>query len=136
MTTDFSVRLFELQADGKLEALQANDIEYFGGACPNVGDTIGQINDFGDAYHFYSVQRRVFVDIEDDTTQGWALIVRRAEESPILNDLMTAWIDGSASLHDAEQQEAAESLEYARGLARALRDGSQKGKPGRKPKSK
>lgn len=135
MIPAYSVRLFEIQADGQLESLQANDVEYFGGSCPNVGDTIGQLNDLGDAYRFYSVQRRVFVDAGDGN-QGWAVVVHPIEETSFLSDVMTAWIDGTASLHDAEQQEADESLEYARSLARALRDGSKKGKPGRKPKSR
>jgi len=135
MIPAFSVRLFELQADGKLKALHANDIEYYGGACPNVGDTIGQLNGLGDAYRFYSVQRRVFVDAGDGN-QGWAVVVRLIEESSFLSEVMTAWIDDTAFWYDVEKQEAAESLAYARELASGLRDKAQKAKPGRKPKSK
>lgn len=115
MIPAFSVRLFELQADGKLEALHANDIEYYGGACPNVGDTIGQLNGLGDAYRFYNVQRRVFVDAGDGN-QGWAVVVRPIEESSFLSGVMTAWIDDTAFWYDVEQSEREEESARTREL--------------------
>lgn len=104
MSLGYSVRVYELLPDGGIDPLHGSDITYFGGSCPNVGDTIGRLEGLDGCYTFYSVQKRMFIDTVDGD-QGWAVLVRTVEASPLMSKLMREWINESKSWHNVDDKE-------------------------------
>lgn len=92
MSQEFSVRLYEIHQDGEIEPLFASSLGYFDGSCPNVGDTIAKTIGHEEEYRFYNVQRRIFIDTFDGE-QGWAVLIRRVEPSPLMTKVKDEWID-------------------------------------------
>lgn len=135
MSIGSSVRIFEIQADGKIEPLMGSDVGFFGGSCPNVGDTFGKVNVLDDTFSFYSVQRRVFVD-SCDGDEGWAVIVRPIEESALLNEVMTTWIEDTKFWRAVDIQETRESSEETRKQIQELMLKSKESKKSTKPKAR
>lgn len=104
----FTVRLFEIDREGKLEPLLGVDEDFFAGAVPNVGDTYSAWG--ADGYAFYSVQRRVFVNSSDGES-GWLVIVRKIEAAPLLESVVEAWFEDNHFWREAAEQERLEEQE-------------------------
>lgn len=114
MSQEFSVRLYEIHQDGEIEPLFASSLGYFGGSCPNVGDTIAKLIGLEKEYRFYNVQRRIFVDTFD-AEQGWAVLIRRVEPNPLMTKVKDEWIDETKFWLDIDEKEK-------RAKARAIDD--------------
>ncbi len=99
----FDVRIYCIHLDGAIEALMGADIDHFQGAVPNVGDTYAKWG-LNDAYRFYSVQRRYFVDSADND-HGWCVIVREIETAPQMEAVVKEWREETSFWREVSNQE-------------------------------
>ncbi|NHT75094.1 hypothetical protein G8E10_04895 [Rhizobiaceae bacterium CRRU44] len=112
MSLDYDIRLYELLPDGKLEALGGGSLQHFAGSCPNVGDAIARYNVLEGTFKFYNVQRRMFIDSADGD-EGWAIVIRRTDASPLTADVADEWLDETKFWRDVDEQERREEQELA-----------------------
>lgn len=112
MSLDYTIRLYELLPDGKLEALEGGSIEQYGGSCPNVGDAIARYDLGTETFRFYNVQRRLFIDSADGD-EGWAIIIRRTDASTLMTDVAEEWVSETKFWRDVDEQERREEQELA-----------------------
>lgn len=112
MSLDYTVRLYELLPNGELEALGGGAIGQYGGACPNVGDTIARYQVLKKTFKFYNVQRRMFIDSADGD-EGWAIVLRATDGSTLMTKVADEWVDETKFWRDAEDQERREEYEKA-----------------------
>lgn len=107
MSLDYTIRIYELLADGKLEPLGGGPISQYGGSCPNVGDTIARYDVLSEAFKFYNVQRRMFIDSADGD-EGWAILIRAVDGSPLMSAVADEWLDETRFWRDVDEQERQE----------------------------
>ncbi|KAA3504336.1 hypothetical protein DXM27_03605 [Rhizobium rhizogenes] len=118
MDTDkegLSVRVWAIDRDGDLEPLISADESHFRGSVPDVGDTYVMWH-LHDAYQFYSVQRRYFIDSVDND-HGWCVIVREIESAPQMEAVVKEWGEETRFWRDiskAEEDERNRSLQAER----------------------
>lgn len=112
MSLDYTIRLYELLPDGKLEALGGGPIGQYGGVCPNVGDTIARNDLSSKQFKFYNVQRRIYIDSADGD-EGWAILIRAVEASPLMLATADEWIDETNFWREVDEQERREEYEKA-----------------------
>lgn len=105
MSLDYTIRLYELLPDGQLEALGGGPINQYGGVCPNVGDTIARHEILSETFKFYSVQRRMFIDSADGD-EGWAILIRAIEASPLMSAVTEEWVDETQFWRDVAKKES------------------------------
>lgn len=112
MSLDYTIRLYELLADGSIESLGGGEITSYGSSCPNVGDTIARYDVLAEAFKFYNVQRRMFID-SADSDEGWAIIVRATAASSLMLNVTDEWLDETKFWRDVEDQERQEKHDEA-----------------------
>lgn len=112
MSADFTVRLFELDKDGALEPILGTNESYFAGTVPTVGDTYSKYVEVEDRWISYNVQRRIFINSSDGAS-GWFIMVRKLDDTPLLNHAVEAWIEDTRFWREAEEQDAFEEHEIA-----------------------
>ncbi|WP_085032287.1 hypothetical protein [Ensifer aridi] len=105
---DVEIRTYELRQDGRLEPLSILPISYYGGVCPNVGDTLC-CDHFAEGSRFYSVQRRHFIAV--GATHGWAIITRRIEAAQQHLTVYDAWNADTAFWNEVDEREREEELQ-------------------------
>lgn len=119
MSLDYTIRLYELLPDGDLEALGGGPIEQYGGSCPNVGDTIASYDVLAEAFKFYNVQRRMFIDSKDGDG-GWAVVIRAVEASPLMLKVSDEWLDETKFWRDTDKQNSWEYQQAERDKHRPI----------------
>lgn len=134
---DVEIRTYELKQDGGLEPLSILPISYYGGVCPNVGDTM--CNDrFREGPRFYSVQRRHFITV--GAAHGWAVVIRRIETSQQHQTIYDAWNADTAFWKLVDEREEEEKMATLRERSRpspkasTAKGASKPGKPKRPPR--
>jgi hypothetical protein len=105
VSLDYTIRLYELLPDGGLEALGGGPISQYGGACPNVGDTIARLHPLDETFQFYNVQRRMFIDSADGD-EGWAILIRAVDASALMSAVAAEWLDETIFWRDVEKKES------------------------------
>jgi hypothetical protein len=105
---DIEIRIYELEQDGKMHELSSRPADYYGGSCPNVGDTL--CTDFTAlGVCFYTVQRRYFV--EGGGAIGWAVIVRRLDPAPQQLKVFETWKEDTEFWREIDEREREEKLQ-------------------------
>lgn len=104
MTLNYTIRVYELLPDGSLQALSLGPSSLFQGAFPNVGDTIARFDLSTQAFRYYGVQRRIFVNSLDGE-DGCAILVRETPASAILEQVTAEWVDETEFWRDVVQEE-------------------------------
>lgn len=99
----FDVRIYCIHPDGTVEALLGADPDHFQGTVPDVGDTYVMWH-LHDAYQFYSVQRRYFIDSVDND-HGWCVIVREIESAPQMEAVVKEWSEETRFWRDISKDE-------------------------------
>lgn len=109
MALGFGIRQYELLPDGSIEAMGGGPLDQFEGSCPNVGDTIAKLNILDGSFKFYNVQRRMFID-SADSDEGWAILLRAVEASPLMSAVADEWLDETKFWRDVDEQEREEEV--------------------------
>jgi hypothetical protein len=112
MSLNYNIRMYELLPSGELEALGGGPIDQYGGSCPNVGDTVARYQLLTESFKFYSVQRRMFIDSADGD-EGWAILIRAVDSSPLMSAVAEEWIDETKFWRDVDEREKREEYEKA-----------------------
>ncbi|SCW38907.1 hypothetical protein SAMN02927900_01278 [Rhizobium mongolense subsp. loessense] len=97
------IRFYIVGDDGELQSDSILPLSHFG-SCPQIGDVICET--LRGEEEFYSVEGRYFV--QHTGSFGWAVILRKREQTLIERKLLDAWADDDEFWAEVDRKEEAE----------------------------